>query len=140
MCSLHDICTNCILVFRSLDDLYGFSNKSAVVLQKMPVFSVSQKKTEPHQTTGYTPVQLLLAPDILRSHGQMHSIAISWIREDNLLLIPSLNHNGNKTRIHLDCYIEIQGISCLGNWNISALLMFFSFFLLLHVNFVVKKL
>lgn len=59
----------------------------------MPVFSMPQKETEPHQTTAYTPIQLLLTPDMLRSHGQMHSIAISWIREDNLLLIPSLNHS-----------------------------------------------
>lgn len=59
----------------------------------MPVFSMPQNETQPHQTAAYTPIQLLLAPDMLRSHEQMHSIAISWIREDNLLLIPSLNHS-----------------------------------------------
>lgn len=79
----------------------------------MPVVSMPQNKTELHQTTPSTPnipIQLLLAPDILRSHGQMHSIAISWIREDNLLLIPSLGHDDNNT-IHLDFHIEIQQIS-----------------------------
>lgn len=68
-----------------------------------------QNPTKPHLTPNI-PVQLLLAPHILRSHGQVHSIVISWITQNNLLLISSLDHDDNN-RIHLDFHIEIQGIS-----------------------------
>lgn len=135
--SLHDICTNHILFFRSWANLYEFFNKLAVALQKMPVPSMPQNKTEPHQTTPYTQHSHPTLASI-RSHGQMKSIAISWTTEDNLLLIASLGHDNNN-KIHLDFHVEIQAISCLHNWNISTSFLFFSFYLLQEVNFVVKK-
>lgn len=55
-------------------------------------------------------------------YSEVMGIAMSWITEHNLLLIPSLGHDDNKNRIHIDFHIEIQGISCLHNRNISTLL------------------
>lgn len=51
-----------------------------------PCLKAKQNSTKPYPTPNI-PIQLLLVPGVLRSYGQMHSIAISWITEHNLLLI-----------------------------------------------------